>query len=125
MQVVNFFNCRKIYDEIALWTGILNNKIYLLILAFIVLFQWIIVTYISIFFKAYNYNGLTIQQWLIGWAIALCGIPLSLLTRLIPYGKEENPVQPSDDNYLQITMQEHSGAHEKTIKTHHTIPKQH
>jgi magnesium-transporting ATPase (P-type) len=87
MQVVNFFNCRKIHDEINIFKGIFSNYIYLMILSFIIIFQFVIIYFLNSFFKLYSYHGLTIQHWLIGLLIACLSLPLSTAIRLIPYGK--------------------------------------
>jgi Ca2+-transporting ATPase len=102
MQVVNFFNCRKIHDEFNILKGIFSNYIYLLILAFIVIFQWIIIYLLSAFFKIYKFHGLTVQHWLIGFLIALLGIPISMMIRCIPYGKEHHHVSDTSANELRI-----------------------
>lgn len=89
MQFFNFFNCRRIYDEFDLCGNILNNWMYIAIVSGILILQWIIVTFLNVFFKLYKFHGLTAQQWLICALIAFMSIPLSLILRCIPFGHED------------------------------------
>jgi Ca2+ transporting ATPase len=86
MQFFNFFNCRKIYDEFDIFSNITKNWLYIIIVCGILILQWIIVTFLNVFFKLYKFNGLTPQQWLISGLIAFIGIPLSFILRCFSCG---------------------------------------
>jgi Ca2+ transporting ATPase len=43
LQIFNFFNCRRIYDELNLLTGLFTNYIFWLMFAFISLFEFVII----------------------------------------------------------------------------------
>jgi Ca2+ transporting ATPase len=87
MQVFNFFNCRKIRDEINIFTGLFKNYIFFLILGFVVIFQFVIIFFLNKFFNCYRYHGLTLIQWLWCIFIGFSVIPVSIILRFIPYGK--------------------------------------
>lgn len=58
MQMFNFVNARKVYDEFNTFEGISTNKIFLAIIAFVILAQAVIVTFGGIAFNCYKYYGL-------------------------------------------------------------------
>jgi Ca2+ transporting ATPase len=65
MQVFNFFNCRKLYDELNVLEGLTKNWLFLLVVLLIVCLQIVIVTFGSVAFSLYSYYGLTLTQWFI------------------------------------------------------------
>lgn len=73
------------------------------ILVGIIVFQFVVVQFLNIPFKLYEYGGLTLIQWLISIGIGLTVIPLSIFLRLLPIGKEavqqdqENPEKVLDN----------------------------
>ena len=85
MQVFNFFNCRKINDELNLLQGLCNNKLFWMITISIVFVQWTIVYLIPVPFQLYNFHGLTIQQWALSLLFAFTIIPFSILLKLLPF----------------------------------------
>jgi magnesium-transporting ATPase (P-type) len=87
MQVFNFFNCRKINDEINIIKGVLTNYIFCGIVMLIVLLQWVIIYFLDKPFKLYNFRGLSLQQWFISLLIAFIVIPFSTILRMLPAGK--------------------------------------
>lgn len=58
MQMFNFINARKVYDEFNTFDGISRNKIFLAIIAFVILAQAVIVTFGGLAFNCYTYFGL-------------------------------------------------------------------
>ena len=89
MQIFNFFNCRKINDEINLFKGLFNNWLFWVIFGIIVLVQWVIMYVIPVPFQLYNFHGLTIQQWGLSLLFAVMVIPVSIILRLLPFAKSE------------------------------------
>ena len=89
LQVFNFFSCRKINDELDLFSGLGSNPIFWLMLSFIIVFQWSIIYFLNVYFKCYNFRGLTIQQWLLSLLIGFMVVPLSIVIRLLPFAKPE------------------------------------
>jgi len=45
MQIFNFFNCRKLRDEINIFSGVLSNKIFIFIVLLISVLQFVIGNY--------------------------------------------------------------------------------
>lgn len=91
MQIFNFFNCRKLYDELNVLEGITRNWLFLVIVLLIVCLQVVIVTFGSVAFELYSYYGLTLMQWLICVTFVVIQVGLgmgslvvSLLTKLVP-----------------------------------------
>ena len=58
MQIGNFFNARKIQDELNIFKGIGNNNLFILIVLIIISGQVIIVTFGGIAFGLYSNFGL-------------------------------------------------------------------
>lgn len=87
MQIFNFFNCRRIRDEPNILSNPCSNWLYWAIVILIFVLQWVITTFLNVFFKLYKYNGLTPQQWLLAVFIAAFTLLLSQILRLVPYGK--------------------------------------
>lgn len=98
MQIFNFFNCRRIRDEPNILSNPCSNWLYWAIVIFIFVLQWVITTFLNVFFKLYKYHGLTPQQWLLAVFIAGFTLLLSQILRLLPFGKPEDG---SDGNKLQ------------------------
>lgn len=103
LQIFNFFNCRKIYDEMNLLAGLFTNYIFWIMFGFITIFQWAIIYLLNEYFKCYNFHGLTIQHWGLSLLIGFTVIPLSLIIRMLPFAKPEKPEDANDDaNDLQF-----------------------
>lgn len=96
LQIFNFFSCRKINDELNLFSGLGNNPIFWLMFAFIVIFQWSIIFFLNVYFKCYNFRGLTVQQWLISLLIGFTVVPLSIVIRLLPFARPEKGEDVND-----------------------------
>lgn len=45
MQIFNFFNARKLNDEINIFSGILSNSFFIVIIAVIVIIEIVVVTF--------------------------------------------------------------------------------
>jgi len=73
---------------------------YIVIVSAILILQWIIVTFLNVFFKLYKFNGLTPQQWLISALIAFMGIPLSFILRCFSFGLDDSDRAQADQNTL-------------------------
>lgn len=70
MQVFNFFNCRKLQDELNVLEGLTKNWLFLAVVILICCLQVVIVTFGSTAFSLYSYYGLTLTHWLI--CVTLC-----------------------------------------------------
>jgi len=79
-QVVNEINSRKIDSQLNVFSGILRNHVFLGIITFTVFFQYIIVEFGGSFTAT---THLTPDQWLKCAGIALLGLPVGVLIRLL------------------------------------------
>lgn len=96
MQVFNFFCCRRINDELNILSRICSSYLFWVIVAVIILFQFVVVEYLCEFFQLYKYGGLNLTQWILSVGIAAATIPFSIVLRLLPFWKprqEEGSVQ--------------------------------
>ena len=100
MQVFNFFNCRKINDQLNILGGLHRNCMFWVIVAVILLVQWLIITFLGRFFNCYKYHGLTPQHWLICALIAFTVIPFSLILRILPFCRPEQAVTSGEPEIL-------------------------
>jgi magnesium-transporting ATPase (P-type) len=89
LQIFNFFSCRKINDELNIFSGLFSNYIFWLMFIFIVIFQWMIIFLLNEYFNCYKFEGLTIQQWGLSILIGATVIPLSIVIRLLPFAKPD------------------------------------
>lgn len=87
LQVFNFICCRRIRDEINMFSGICSSKIFWAIIFFIVLLQVILTTFGGRFFQVYRYGGLTFLQWLLSVGVGFLVIPVSFFLRMLPIAK--------------------------------------
>jgi hypothetical protein len=103
LQIFNFLSCRKVNDELHIFSGLLTNYIFWAIFLFITLFQFSIVFFLNKFFNCYEFHGLTAQQWALSLLFGATVIPLSLLIRLLPFCKPD-PLEDVSDaaNDLQF-----------------------
>lgn len=90
MQIFDFFNARKINDELNIFAGITKNLFFILIIFIIMIFQGIIVTHGNVAFHVYYWYdstggaGLHFDQWLICIAFGFGGIVISYVLKLLP-----------------------------------------
>jgi Ca2+ transporting ATPase len=63
----------------------------------ITIFQVAIISFLNVYFKCYNFHGLTIQQWLISLLIGASVIPLSIIIRLLPIAKPQVDYNSNDE----------------------------
>lgn len=63
---------------------------------FIVVFQWSIIFFLNVYFKCYNFRGLTVQQWLLSLLIGFMVVPLSIVIRLLPFWRPEKGEDVND-----------------------------
>lgn len=60
MQIFNFLNCRKLFDEKNIFSGMTKNWIFFVIIIGIFILQALMVTFGSVAIGVYKYYGLTI-----------------------------------------------------------------
>ncbi|CAD8152014.1 unnamed protein product [Paramecium octaurelia] len=84
MQLFNFFNARRIKDELNIFQGVFQNIVFLIAFFGILVLQILIVTYGGIVFHCYSFNGLRIEQWLICIYFGLGGLAVRSILILIP-----------------------------------------
>ena len=94
LQIFNFFNARRIRDELNIFEGFFNNYLFLFIVFLIIFLQAFIVTHGSVAFHVYNWYdnntggaGLNIHQWLICIGFGAGGIVVSFLLKFFPEQK--------------------------------------
>ncbi|OQS03200.1 P-type ATPase (P-ATPase) Superfamily [Thraustotheca clavata] len=80
MQLFNELNCRKIYDEINIFTGLLENNLFILISLIQVACQILIVQFGGVPFSCLPLNA---TQWGYCLIISVFTLPLGLLFRCI------------------------------------------
>lgn len=86
MTIFNFINARKLRDEKNVFSGILNNHLFLIIVFIIIVSQVILVTFGSVVFMCYNHGpnyGLTFMQWLMCIGFGAGGLVVSFLLKFI------------------------------------------
>ena len=107
-----FYNCFRFplqkSDELNIFSGIMDNMLFFLIIAIILVGQIILVTFAGIAFSCYSYYGLTIEQWLICVGFGMIGLVVSFLIKFVPDtifpsvgNKEVDPVH-SESRVLSI-----------------------
>jgi Ca2+-transporting ATPase len=79
-QVVNEINSRKIDHQLNVFSGILSNHVFLGILVFTLLFQYVIVEFGGSFTAT---THLTSDQWMKCAGVALLGFPVGVVIRLL------------------------------------------
>ncbi len=60
MQLFNFINSRKIHEEINLFSGILSNKLFIVIVFSILILQILLITFGGSAVHVYSNYGLTV-----------------------------------------------------------------
>lgn len=88
MQIFNFLNSRKLYDEINIFQGISRNKLFFLIVGVILVVQGLLITFTSTFFNVYPQFGLSGWQWLICFGFGAFSLVISVFLKILPIGKE-------------------------------------
>lgn len=87
LQIFNFINSRKIFDEMNIFKGITKNPLFLIIVGVIILLQFILISFTGIAFQVYvkdGIGGLTVEQWFICIAFSALSVPMSILLRFVP-----------------------------------------
>ena len=64
LQMFNFFNCRKLYDEVNVFKGIASNPLFLIVVVVVTILQILIVTFGSVAFELYPFYGMKPIQWM-------------------------------------------------------------
>jgi hypothetical protein len=83
LQMFNFINARKAYDEFNTFDGISRNMFFIGIVGFVICAQALIVTFGGFAFNCYSYYGLTGDQWGICIAFGIFGNILNLFIKLV------------------------------------------
>jgi Ca2+-transporting ATPase len=68
-------------EEVNVFSHVFNNKVFLFIVGFTVVFQFIMVQFLG---KFANTVPLTKEQWLITVSIGFVSLPIAALVKLIP-----------------------------------------
>jgi len=95
-------------DELNIFTGIMDNMLFFLIIAIILFGQIILITFAGIAFSCYTYYGLTIEQWLICVGFGSLGLVVSFVIKFVPdtifpsVGKKEVDPVHSESRVLSI-----------------------
>lgn len=93
MQLFNFLNCRKIHEERNIFSGILSNKLFIVIVAAILILQALLITFGGTALHVYSNYGLTINQWLLCLAIGIIGLPINFLIKQFPVSEDEDETE--------------------------------
>mmetsp|Transcript_24049 Transcript_24049/g.60409 ORF Transcript_24049/g.60409 Transcript_24049/m.60409 type:complete len:1134 (+) Transcript_24049:108-3509(+) len=83
MQLFNEFNSRKIHDEFNVFSGVLNNSLFLIIIVATFVGQVALIELPGIN-TAFGCTNLTHDQWLVSLAAGASTIPLNILLRFVP-----------------------------------------
>lgn len=84
LQLFNFISCRKIHEEFNIFSGILRNKLFILIIFSILALQIVLVTFGGEGLHVYSNYGLTVEQWLLCVTIGSVGLPVNFILKLLP-----------------------------------------
>ncbi|CAM6092805.1 unnamed protein product [Calypogeia fissa] len=91
-QVFNEINAREM-EKLNVFANTLDNKVFLLIITFTVVFQWIMVSFLG---KLANTVPLTSSQWLITVGIGAVSMIVAVIVKFIPVPEDklvEIPIQ--------------------------------
>lgn len=79
-QVFNEINCRKLKDELNVFSGIFDNVLFVGIMCFTLVVQFLIVTFGGDFTTT---RPLTARQWILCLVLASTGLAVSLVSKLL------------------------------------------
>ncbi|KAG6620038.1 Calcium-translocating P-type ATPase, PMCA-type [Phytophthora cinnamomi] len=79
-QLFNELNCRKIHDEINIFTGITKNRVFLYVCVLQVVMQYVMVQHTGDWFKC---SPLSVGQWFACIGMGFISLPLGLVLRCI------------------------------------------
>lgn len=85
-QVFNEINTRNM-EEWNVWTGLVQNRIFMGVLGFTAIIQTLIVEFAGVFAQT---TPLTWQMWLTSIIIGLCCMPISAAVKFMPVPAEPN-----------------------------------
>ncbi|CAL5420604.1 unnamed protein product [Camellia sinensis] len=74
-------------EEINVFKGILNNYVFVAVLACTVLFQIIIIEFLGTFANTYP---LTLPLWFVSISLGFLGMPIVAALKMIPVGSSQN-----------------------------------
>lgn len=83
MQIFNMLCARKIHDELNIFSGILGNKMFIVIWLIILVLQVLITQFTQDVFVVAR-DGLAWHQWLICVGFGVTVLPINLLIKFIP-----------------------------------------
>ena len=81
LQVFNELNCRRIDDGLNIFRGLHKNTSFLLVQVFVIVGQYLIVTFGGVAFKTVP---LSWKYWLVCVLIGFLSIPVGIIIRLLP-----------------------------------------
>jgi len=102
--IIHYFHS----DELNIFTGIMDNMLFFIIIAIILFGQIILITFAGIAFSCYTYYGLTIEQWLICVGFGSLGLVVAFIIKFVPdtifpsIGKKEIDPVHSESRILSI-----------------------
>jgi Ca2+ transporting ATPase len=108
LQIFNMINCRKINDELNIFEGIFNNKMFLIVWVVICGGQVLIIEVTGVVFEVCP-GGLPWYHWLIAIACGFGAWVWSFILKLVPdkfcpqFGsKQKDPFENENQNVLSI-----------------------
>ncbi|KAF9194664.1 hypothetical protein BGZ51_008595 [Haplosporangium sp. Z 767] len=81
LQIFNEVNCRRLDNRLNIFSGILQNRYFMVIFVIMVVFQILIVEFGGAAFKTERLDAI---QWVICVALGLLSMPVGAIIRLIP-----------------------------------------
>lgn len=107
VQVFNEINAREM-EKLNVFAHTLDNWVFLLIITFTVVFQWIMVTFLG---KFANTVPLTRDQWLITVGIGAVSMLVAVVVKFIPVPAEKiNDFQPqTNGSYRALPSEPQEG----------------
>lgn len=80
-QIFNEFNARSLADDVNIFRGLEKNPVFMCIIFFTVVVQWLVVQYGGDFTKT---EPLSAEEWRATVLLGLCAIPLGVAMRFLP-----------------------------------------
>ena len=101
--------------QINVFKGILDNKLFIVIVFGILGLQILLVTFTSSAFHVYQ-KGLTIQQWAICIAIGFISMPVNLLLKVKTLNEEQKVYEEKNESQMEIRSESVSEPVKQQIK---------
>lgn len=124
-QIFNEFNARSLGDDVNILKGLEGNPMFVCIIVFTVVVQWVIVQFGGEFTKT---EPLTAEEWKATVLLGMCAIPLGVAMRLIPVKEDESEYGGTEEvgfeNVETVAEGEEGWEHHQMHHVHtHTHPK--